>query len=96
MTSDEFLAGKRTAILAAAARHGARRLRVFGSFARGEGRADSDLDLLVELEPGRHWHDLAHLWDELEALVGRRIDLVEEEALGSGIREHVLGEAVPL
>ena len=53
MTLDELRATKRDAILAIAARHGVSRIRVFGSFARGEARNDSDLDLLIETGPAQ-------------------------------------------
>ena len=51
MTLDELGEDKRAAILAIAARHGVQRVRVFGSFARGDARADSDIDLLIETGP---------------------------------------------
>jgi predicted nucleotidyltransferase len=53
MTLDELRATKRDAILAIAAKHGVSGIRVFGSFARGEARNDSDLDLLIEAGPVR-------------------------------------------
>jgi uncharacterized protein len=52
-TLNEFRAGKRDAVLAIAAKHGVSGIRVFGSFARGEARNDSDLDLLIETGPAR-------------------------------------------
>jgi predicted nucleotidyltransferase len=76
--------------------HGARRIRVFGSFARGEEREDSDLDVLVDLEPGRDLLDIVAIKQDLEALLGRRVDVVTERAVSPYIRESVLREAAAL
>lgn len=70
------------------------RLRVFGSWARGDRHADSDLDLLVRLEPGRTLWDLSRLRDEMEAITGLQVDLVTEGGLSPYIRDRVLAEAV--
>lgn len=86
----------RAAILAAAARHGASDVRVFGSVARGEGRAGSDLDLLVRLEPGRSLLDLGGLLMELRAILPVPVDVVTEAALKPRIRDRVVRGAVPL
>jgi len=86
----------RDVLVAAAARHGARNLRVFGSVARGAERADSDVDVLVELDAGRSLIDLIALKQELEDLLGRDVDVVTEGSLSPYIREAVLREAVPV
>jgi predicted nucleotidyltransferase len=86
----------RTEILALALRHGAGNVRVFGSLARGEGREDSDLDLLVTLGEGRSLLDLVGLKQDLEDLVHRPVDVVTDRALSPYIRERVLSEAIPL
>jgi predicted nucleotidyltransferase len=86
----------RAEILELALRHGARDVRVFGSLARGEGREDSDLDLLVTLGEGRSLLDLVGLKQDLEDLVKRPVDVVTEQALSPYLREHVLSEAIPL
>lgn len=93
---DELLRDQRDEILCRARRHGARSVRVFGSVARGEARPDSDVDLLVEMEEGRSLVDLGALVLDLEALLGRRVDLVEPDGLHWFVRERVLREAVPL
>jgi uncharacterized protein len=59
---------------AIAAKHGVRRLSLFGSAARGEAMAQSDLDFLVELEDGRSLVDLVGVKQDLEALFGRPVD----------------------
>lgn len=86
----------RQEILDLATCHGARNVRVFGSLARGEGREDSDLDLLVTLGEGRSLLDLIGLKQDLEDLVHRRVDVVTENALSPYLRERILSEAVPL
>ena len=96
MSVEETLKGRREEILCAAARHGARNLRVFGSVARGEAGPGSDLDLLVDVEPGRSLLDLGGLLMELQELLGCRVDVVTEAGLRERLRERVLREAVPL
>lgn len=96
MTLDELRGRRREAILAAAARHGVTRVRVFGSFARGEAREDSDVDLLIERGPYRTPFFPGGLIADLEDLLGRRVDVVTESSLPERIRGRVLEEAVPL
>jgi predicted nucleotidyltransferase len=64
-------------------------LAVFGSVARGSGRADSDIDLLVTFHPEAPWStlDIVDLREELASLFGRRVDLVEERAIHNPIRK---------
>ena len=81
------------AILAIAARHGARNVRVFGSWAHGHGGRDSDLDLIVELEPGRDLLDLVGLKQELEDDLNLRVDVLTEGALSPYLRDDVLRSA---
>lgn len=75
-------------------RFGIARLEIFGSVARGEADANSDIDVLYELRPGAHlgW-DIERLADELSELFGRRVDLVSKRALHAQLREAVLAEA---
>jgi predicted nucleotidyltransferase len=96
MGIDELLGGKRDEILRAAARHGARKVRVFGSVARGEADEASDVDFLVELEPGRTLFDLGGLLMDLRDLLGREVDVVTERGLKARIRGRILREAVAL
>ena len=93
---EQCLQGKRNEILRLATKYGARNVRVFGSLARGEADEASDLDLLVELDPGRSLLDLGGLQFELEALLGCRVDVVTERGLKLRIRDRVLREAVPI
>jgi predicted nucleotidyltransferase len=87
---------RREAILDLCARHGATKVRVFGSVARGEAQEGSDLDLLVVFEEGRTLLDHARLKLALEGLLGVPVDVVSEEGLAPRLRERVLREAVPL
>lgn len=87
---------QREAILEAAARHGARNVRVFGSVARGDADEESDIDLLVDMESGRSLVDLGGLLMDLRELLGERVDVMTERSLKPRIRERVLREAVPL
>lgn len=75
-------------------RLGVRRIALFGSLARGEANADSDVDLLVEFEPGgKSFDHFLALSELLERLLGRRVDLVTTEALSPCIGPHILAEA---
>jgi predicted nucleotidyltransferase len=96
MGLDEVVKAKRGEILQLAARHGAHNVRVFGSLARGQATPDSDLDLLVEMEEGRSLLDLVGLWQDLEDLLGRKVDVISEGGLSPYLRDHVLAEAIPL
>ncbi len=87
---------RRSEILQRASEHGARNVRVFGSAARGDARPSSDLDLLVEMETGRSLMDFVGLWQELEDLLGLRVDLVSEGGISPHLREQILSEAIAL
>jgi predicted nucleotidyltransferase len=93
---NDLLGPKRQLILNIAAQHGAKRVRVFGSVARGEARPDSDVDFLVDLEPGRSLFDLGGLLMELQDLLGRKVDVVTKDGLHWYIRDQVLKEAISL
>ena len=89
------LRDRRNQLLAIAASHGAQRVRVFGSVARGDARPDSDVDFLVELEPGRTVLDLSGLILDLEEALGRKVHVVEVRHPSRAAR-RIRHEAVPL
>jgi predicted nucleotidyltransferase len=96
MGVDELVKQNRTDILRIAGQHGARNVRLFGSAARGEARPDSDIDVLVEFESGRTLLDRIGMIQDLEDLLGRKVDVVTEKALHHLIRQQVIQQAVPL
>ena len=79
-----------------AVRHGLRHVRLFGSFARGEAGADSDVDLLVQIPDSMTLWGLTCAADELSEVAGMRVDVVPDSNLRPGVRERVLAEAIPL
>lgn len=89
-----LLRDRRDEIVDAAARHGVRNVRVFGSVARGEDTAESDVDLLVDLDPGVGMFAIGALESELEEMLGREVDVVIARALRDSVAATV--EAIPL
>lgn len=96
MTIEQILHTKRDEIEQIAAMHGASNIRVFGSVARGEAGPESDIDLLIDAGSETSSWFPAGLILDLEALLGRRVDVVTEAALHPHVREQILSEAVPL
>ena len=100
LTLHDLRTSKRNAILSLAARHGAHDLRVFGSIARGEQRGDndasSDLDLLVSWDRGRDLFDHVELKEDLQDLLGVKVDVITEKTLHWYIRDRVIAAARPL
>ena len=96
MDSNDLLKSNREEILRIAARHGAKNVRVFGSFARGEAHGESDMDFLVEMESGRSMLDHAGLMLDLEELLGRKVDVVTDGGISPYLKDRILSEARPL
>ena len=71
-------------------------MHVFGSVVRGEADEQSDIDLMVDFEPGRSLLDHAGLWLELQDLLGVKVDVVSSRSIKPRIREQVSQEAVSL
>ena len=94
--SIETLHAHRRTILELATRHGARNVRVFGSMARGETRPDSDVDFLVDVEPGRTLLDVIALEQDLEALLGRPVEVLTDGGLSPYLQQRILAEATAL
>lgn len=77
-------------------RNGALNVRLFGSWAKGTATASSDLDLLIDLAPGRDLFDLIGMKQELEAVMGFKVDVVTKNSLSTHLQEKILHEARPL
>jgi predicted nucleotidyltransferase len=90
------LKSKRDEIIRLATTHGARNLRLFGSVARGEDRPDSDIDLLVDMDPERSLLDLVALGQDLEELLHRKVDVLTAVSVHPTLRDRILSEARPL
>ncbi|MBI2302668.1 MAG: nucleotidyltransferase family protein [Armatimonadetes bacterium] len=95
MTLEE-LRERRDEILAAAARHGASNIRVFGSVARGDAGPGSDVDILVRFAQGRSWRDHVDLYGELAALLGCPVSLVTDRSVAYWQLGRMAQEAVEL
>ncbi len=93
----DLLADKRAQIITIADRHGAYNVRVFGSVARGEANANSDVDFLIDyqLERITPWFP-AGLMLDLEALLNRKVDVATVDMLKERMKERILQEAVVL
>ena len=96
MDAAALLREKSQEILRLAEKHGASNVRLFASVGRGQADAQSDIDLLVAMEPGRSLLDHAALWLVVRQLLGCEVDVVSERCLKPRVREQVLREAVPL
>jgi uncharacterized protein len=94
----DLVRSRRRDVAAVAARYHVRRVRVFGSAARGEDDDQSDLDLLVDLDPDHvtTLTDLAALRRELSDLLGVEVDVAAERLLRDGPRREAIAEAVAL
>ena len=91
-----LLTDHRDAILEIAARYGASDVRVFGSMARGEDDPESDVDFLVSLDAGRTLLDHLGLRQDLEDLLGHRVDVVVNGGLSPYLCDRILAETLPL
>ena len=96
MDTYELLKAKREEILRIAAKHGAWNIRIFGSVVRKEAGPTSDVDLLVEMEKGQSLLDLVGLWQDLEDLLGCKVDVLTDGGLSPYLRERIYAEALPL
>lgn len=90
------LRSRRSEIIETARARGASRVRVFGSVARGDATASSDVDFLVDLDEGRGLFDLGGLLMDLQELLGCEVDVVTEAGMRSRVSERVLCDAVDL
>jgi predicted nucleotidyltransferase len=93
MNLENLILDKGEEILRVSRQHGARRVRIFGSAVRGQADETSDLDILVEMETRTSLLDIVAIQQDLEDLLGCKVDVVTESALSPYIRENVLKEA---
>jgi hypothetical protein len=96
MTIEELRRTKREEIIQVATKHGASNIRIFGSLAREENSPASDIDILVDLEPGRSLFDLGGLLTDLQSLLHAQVDVSTERMLRPKVRERALRDAIPL
>ena len=92
----EILQQKREEILNLAPQHGASNIRIFGSVARDEEGEDSDIDFLVDMESDRSLLDRIGLIQDLEDILGRKVDLATVKGLRESFRERIMSQAIPL
>jgi len=92
----ESLRRYRGEILDVAARHGARNVRVFGSVARGDDHEGSDVDVLIDVEPGRTLLDVIALEQDLQQLLGRNVEVLTDGGLSPYLQQRILAEAAAL
>ena len=97
MKLKRVLLEKREKILQIAAKHGAYNVRIFGSVARGEDDEKSDIDFLIDYDLSKisPWFP-SGLIQDLQSILGRKVDIVTVEGLKERIRERVLEEAIAL
>jgi hypothetical protein len=96
MLTLRMLRDRREQILRLAEQYRTGDVRVFGSVVRGDNSASSDVDFLVKPRPGCSLFELGGLLEDLQELLGARVDLVVEDGLKPRLQERVLREAVPL
>jgi predicted nucleotidyltransferase len=92
----DTLVAKRADVLKAASRHGASNVRLFGSVARRSETASSDVDILIDLAGDRGFSDFLALAEELEALIGRKVDLITSRGLSPYLKPLIEEEIVTL
>ncbi len=97
MKLKHLLLEKREEILTIAEKHGAYNVRIFGSVAREEDDENSDIDFLIDYDLSKisPWFP-SGLMQDLQSILGRKVDIITVEGLKERIRERVLGEAIEL
>lgn len=95
--SEVLTADRLAALRALASKYGVHDLRIFGSYARGEANADSDLDLLAAIDDGPGLAKrFISFHDEVQQLFGMKVDVLTEDALNPRLHARILREAQPL
>jgi len=96
MNFQDVFGNKREEVLRIASARGATRVRLFGSFARGTAHEESDVDFLIDLEPGRDLFDLIAIELDLAELLGRDVDVLTEGGISERLKPAIMRDAVPL
>ena len=96
MRPSVVLDANRIAVREVVARYRATNPRIFGSVLRGQDHEGSDIDLLVDALPGATLFDLGGLQEELQSLLGLRVDVLTPGDLPATFRVRVLAEAQPI
>jgi predicted nucleotidyltransferase len=96
MRPSEALAAHRSEIRRVVEAHRARNPRVFGSVSRASDTESSDLDLLIDTVPETSLLDLGAMLDELETLLGVRVDILTSSELPPAFQRHLLTQAIPV
>ena len=86
----------RQPILQIAAQYGITNVRIFGSYARGDEREDSDVDLLVDVPRGMTLFELGGFTMDLESTLHKRVDVVPSDSIKPALRSNILTDARPL
>lgn len=92
----DILKDKRDEIFELAQKYGGCNVRLFGSVVRGDARPDSDVDFLVKMDDGRSLLDLVGFSQDVEDLLGRKVDVVSEGGVSPYLRDRIFAEAIPL
>lgn len=96
MNTLSILRSRRSEILALATKHGASNVRLFGSVVRGEDREDGDVDFLVDMQETSSLFDLIGLQQDMERVIGRKVDVLTPNGINRYLKDRILGEATPL
>ena len=96
MSTLKTLQSKKNQIIELAAKYGASNVRLFGSVCRGDEREDSDVDLLVDMQESRNLFDLIGLQQDLEKMLGKKVDVITPNGIHRHLRGRILAEAAPL
>lgn len=75
---------------------GVKKSAIFGSYAHGENREDSDIDILIDLPRGKSLFDLVDLQNKLEEILGKKVDLVTYNSLHRLLKNRILGEQIQI
>ena len=77
-------------------KHGANKIGIFGSVARGEERIDSDIDILIEFKKTPSLFEVVRIEQEISDIIGKKVELITEKSLSPYIKDSVLKEVVIL